>query len=136
MEKDLKFEELEESITFEELEEMLQDCISYDGYFEDLDYQLNDDEFFEIYFSKPIEAVRAAYYGNYNYMDDYVKFDAYGNLASCGEYERQQNIESQKDEIIEHYIDLYADDNVYPSESLKQKLYNYHEESEESEDQE
>lgn len=134
MEKDLKFEELKESVTFEELEEMLQDSISYDGYFEDLDYQLNDDEFFEIYFSKPIEAVRAAHFGNYNYMDDYVKFNAYGNLESCSEYERQQNIERQKDEIIEHYLELYADDNVYPSESLKQKLYTYYEE--ESEDQE
>ena len=134
MEKDLKFEELKERVTFEELEEMLQDSISYDGYFEDLDYQLNDDEFFEIYFSKPIEAVRAAHFGNYNYMDDYVKFNAYGNLESCSEYERQQNIERQKDEIIEHYLELYADDNVYPSESLKQKLYTYYEE--ESEDQE
>lgn len=137
MEKDLKFEELKESITFEELEEMLQDCISYDGYFEDLDYQPNNDEFFEIYFSKPIDAVRAAHYGSYNYMDDYVKFNAYGNLDSCSEYEREKEIEENKEEIIDHYLKLYSDDHVYPSESLKQKLYTYYEENEEeSEDQE
>ena len=42
----------------------------------------NDDEFFEVYFTKPIDAVRAANYGEYNYSDTWVKFNGYGNLES------------------------------------------------------
>lgn len=134
MKKNLKFEELKDSITFEELEEMLRDCIGYDGSFEDLDYWENDEEFFDCMFNDKIELVRALSYGNYNYMDSYVTINAYGNIESCDEYEYQQNVEGQKEEIIEHYLELYSDNNVYPSESLKQKLYDYYEE--ESEDQE
>lgn len=137
MEKDLKFEELKESITFEELNEMLRDCIGYDGSFEDLDYWENDEEFFDCMFADKMEIVRALSYGNYNYMDAYVKINAYGNIDSCCGYEYQQEVEAQKEEIIDHYLELYADDNVCPSESLKQKLYTYYEEDEEeSEDQE
>ena len=41
----------------------------------------NDEYFFEEYFTDNVnEAVRAVYYGNYNYMDAYVIFNGYGNL--------------------------------------------------------
>ena len=123
-----KYLELKENITTEELSEMLQDCISYDGYFEDLDYQENNEEFFECYFQDKMEVARAVYYGDYNFMDDYVRFNAYGNLESCSEYEMEQQIEDRKEEILDHYLELYADDNVYPSRDLKQKLYDYYEE--------
>ena len=36
----------------------------------------------------------------------------------------------EKEEIVEHYLDLYADNNVDPSDKLKQKLYDYYEEEE------
>ncbi len=42
----------------------------------------NDEEFFEIFFTKPLDAVRAAHYGEYNFADDFVKFNGYGNLES------------------------------------------------------
>jgi len=43
----------------------------------------NDEEFFNMFFEgKPLEAVRAANYGEYNYSDSYVKFNGYGNLDS------------------------------------------------------
>lgn len=42
----------------------------------------NDDDFFDTYFSKPQEAVRACYYGEYKYSDTYVKFNGLGNLDS------------------------------------------------------
>lgn len=126
-----KLEELKESIEFEELNEMLRDCIGYDGYFNDLDYWENDQEFFDCMYNDKMELVRALSYGNYNYMDAYVKINAYGNIESCSDFEYQKNVEDQKEEIVEHYLELYADDNVYPSNSLKEKLYNYYEESEE-----
>ncbi len=42
----------------------------------------NDDEFFDMMFSKTLEAVRAICYGEYRYTDDYVQFNGYGNLES------------------------------------------------------
>ena len=42
----------------------------------------NDDEFFEIFFTKPLEAIRATHFGDYNYSHDYVMFNGYGNLDS------------------------------------------------------
>ena len=42
------------------------------------DYQYNDEDFFNTFFEgRPMEAVRAAVYGDYNYTDDYVKFEGY-----------------------------------------------------------
>lgn len=43
----------------------------------------NDEDFFQTYFSDDImECVRAVCYGEYNYTDDYVRINAYGNLIS------------------------------------------------------
>ena len=128
-----KFEQLKNEVTFEELQEMLYDCISYDGSFEDLDYRENDEYFFEDYFRTKDEVARAICYGDYNYTDDFVRFNAYGNLESASKYQVEEEIENYREEIIEHYLELYADNNVYPSESLKQKLYDFYEEENEEE---
>lgn len=48
----------------------------------------NDDYFFETFFDgKVIEAVRACHFGDYNYSDNYVKFNGYGNLESFRYFE-------------------------------------------------
>ena len=128
-----KFEQLKNEVTFEELQEMLYDCIGYDGSFEDLDYRENDEDFFETYFRTKDEVARATCYGDHNYTDDFVRFNAYGNLESASKYQVEEEIENYREEIIEHYLELYADNNVYPSESLKQKLYDFYEEENEEE---
>jgi hypothetical protein len=44
---------------------------------------INDEEFFNTFFHNAAdEAVRATFYGDYNYSHDYVKFNGYGNLES------------------------------------------------------
>jgi len=48
----------------------------------------NDEEFFNVFFeNKVLEAVRAVCYGEYNYSDNYVKFNGYGNLESFNYFE-------------------------------------------------
>ena len=47
-------------------------------------------------FSSVDEALRAAYYGEYRYGDEYIMFNAYGNLVSFPDY---------KDDVLEH-IDI------------------------------
>lgn len=126
-----KLEQLKNEVTFEELQEMLYDCIGYDGSFEDLDYRENDEYFFETYFRTKDEVARAICYGNYNYMDDFVRFNAYGNLESASKYQVEEEIENYKEEIIERYLELYENKNIYPSEYIQPKLDTYYEENEE-----
>ncbi|AYJ76426.1 hypothetical protein BSP12_240 [Bacillus phage BSP12] len=66
------------------------------------DYQYNDEDFFNTFFEgRPMEAVRAAVYGDYNYTDDYVKFDGYGNLVSLSEYDMEEELKESIDEIMD-----------------------------------
>lgn len=90
----------------EDLKEMVQEVNCWNGQLEDYYYYENDEYFFKEFFQDRVdEAVRETYYGEYNYMDDYVRFNAYGNLDSCNEYEYEKELEDNKEEIIEAYID-------------------------------
>jgi hypothetical protein len=61
----------------------------------------------------PMEAVRAAHYGEYSYNDDYVRFDGYGNLESLTEYDVERELKDNVDEIMdlieENRSHLYLD---------------------------
>lgn len=90
----------------EELKSVVRELNSWDGSFDHLDFHDNDEEFFETYFSdRPMEAVRAAQYGDYNYSDEYVRFNGYGNLESLSGYQVEQEIKDEVDEIISELVD-------------------------------
>ena len=58
------------------------------------DYIFDNGEcFFHEMFGNADEAVRAVCYGNYNYTDTYVIFNAYGNLVSFDIYDAKQHID-------------------------------------------
>lgn len=100
-------ERLKEELTIEELQQMARDVNSYDGSLDYLDYYENDEYFFkEMFGDKVDEAVRAVCYGDYNYTDDYVRFNAYGNLDSCNQWDYEKDIEDSAEEILENYIEL------------------------------
>ena len=69
----------------------------------------NDEDFFNLFFEgKPMEAVRAAFYGNYRYCDEWVWFNAYGNLEG-GDYEDQLPLhdgEEMAEWFIAHYDEV------------------------------
>lgn len=69
-----------------------------------------DEEFFEIFFQdNPIEAVRAWHYGGDNsWTDDYIKFNAYGNLVTGTEYDIAHDAEYYLNEMYE-YPELWED---------------------------
>ena len=116
------------------LKDLLNEINSWNGYLYDLDYQLNDEDFFNTYFyNNPNEAVRSSYYGDYNYMDDYVKFNAYGNLESCTELEFEEQLKDYVEEILDTFLEYYADNNVdtYDIEFKNMISDYYNEESEE-----
>ena len=71
--------------------------------------EVNDEDFFNLFFEgKPMEAVRAACYGNYRYCDEWVWFNAYGNLEG-GDYEDQLPLhdgEEMAEWFIAHYDEV------------------------------
>ena len=80
---------------------------SYDGSLDEISYYYNDDDFFAMAFgTNVLDAVRAVCYGDYNYSDDYVRFDAYGNLESANMYEIMNMYDSYKDEIADKIVEL------------------------------
>lgn len=90
-----------------QLRDMVLQVNSYDSSLENLEVYENDDDFFNTYFNNNvIEAVRAVSFGEYKYSDEYVKFNAYGNLESLSEYEYNKLLEEYADEIAERYLEL------------------------------
>lgn len=67
----------------------------------DSEVYINDEEFFELYFPKGIDAVRAAFYGDYNYSHDYVRINGYGNLESF-DYFKVSDLCDTVENIAEH----------------------------------
>ena len=68
------------------------------------DYIFDNDEcFFNEMFGNADEAVRAVCYGNYNYTDTYVIFNAYGNLVSFDTYDAESHIDF--DTLVDYIMD-------------------------------
>ncbi len=62
-----------------------------------------DEEFFETYFSDPMEAARATFFGKIeSWSDDYIKFNAYGNLESMNEYKVLEEIDNYLKDIFDN----------------------------------
>lgn len=98
------------------------------GYFEDFEVFENDEEFFNIFFAdKPLEVARAIFFGDYNYNDDFVCFNAYGNLKTYDIFEYDNT-------FISCYLEDVADwllENVDQWDYLDIDLSDYEEEENE-----
>ena len=111
----------------ETLFEIITELNGWNGCVDYLDYWNNDEEFFKVFFEgRVIEAVRATYYGNYDYNDEYVKFDVCGNLQSCDKWERIEEIKDNIEEVIDNLIEYKNCINIDDKEL--EKLLNEEEE--------
>ena len=117
----------------ETLLDVVSELNSWNGCLENLEFWENDEEFFNTFFDNPMEAIRATYYGNYNYNDDYVKFNGYGNIDSYSEYERIEEIKDNIDDIVENLVEYYY--NIYINEELENLILELLEEEEEEEEE-
>lgn len=109
----------------EDLRSIVMDINSYDGYFDDMQWWDNDEEFFETFYGDDIMgAVRAVCYGEYNYTDEYVKINAYGNLETTNYI--QDELEGYVDDIVEHIIDNWSElNNIDVSQETKDMIEEY-----------
>ena len=116
-------EKLKEKLTINDLKEMLLAINSYDNRLDNLDYEYNDEEFFSTYYNNnPYEVARAISYGSYDFNDEYVKINVYGNLESISESEFNNLIEEYKEEIITEYLNIIEEDTFYFKEDRAYKI--------------
>ena len=117
----------------ETLKDLVSECNSWNGSLEDYNYYENDEYFFDTYFDNKVnEAVRAVCYGNYKYTDDYVRFNAYGNLDSCSKFELEDDLKDNAEEIFDTWLELYKDNSVDTyDDDFKELVEKYNEKREE-----
>lgn len=107
--EELKNKIAEKLIENGDLITLVRDINSCDGSLDNYNYWENDEEFFSTYYDTDImEAIRASYYGDYTFTDDYVIINAYGNLDSVSSYELENMLEDAIDEIVECLINVWS----------------------------
>ena len=84
---------------------VVQELNGWNGCLDWLEFFENDGDFFESFFENKLDAVRATFYGDYKFNDDYVRFDGYGNLESFSEYDMIEEIKAYIEEIVENLIE-------------------------------
>lgn len=103
-----QFKEKFDDLNFRERFEIYNEYCMEHG---DPDNQLFDfdEDFFNTFFHSPIEAARAIFFGDVqNWMDEYVRFDGYGNLESLTEHTAESVIDDAIEDIFE-YKDTWED---------------------------
>ncbi len=109
------------------LKDAVRELNSWNACLDYLDVYNNDDEFFDMFFEgKPAELARAIYYGDFNYNDEYIKFNGYGNLKTLSEYDYEEMLEENIEEITENLIE-YAEYISIGNEELDDLLSQYFE---------
>ena len=112
----------------EELEVIVAEINGWDGSLDWLEAYENDGEFFDMFFDNAFEAVRSAHYGNYDYSDDLVRFDGYGNLESFSRWEYEDELKKYIDDIMERLLSVYYEVDI--EEELVELIEEYLEEEE------
>ena len=116
------------------LKDAVRELNSWNACLDYLDVYSNDEEFFEMFFEgNPMEVARAIYYGDYNYNDEYIKFNGYGNLETFSKYDYEELLEENIEEITENLIE-YAEYISIGNEELDDLLSQYFEVEEEEEE--
>ena len=98
---------------------IVQELNSWNGCLDWIEFFENDGDFFESFFENKLDAVRATFYGDYKFNDDYVRFNGYGNLESFSEYDMIE-------EIVENLIEYK--DNICISDGNLEELLSEDEE--------
>ena len=110
MKKEVVLNEIKELLLndVELLKDVVTELNCWNNCLDNLQVYVNDYEFFDMFFlDNPAEVARAIFFGDYNYNDDYVKFNAYMNLESLNELEYEELLKDNIADIIEHLEENY-----------------------------
>ena len=112
---------------FNTLEEVVRELNSWNACLDYLEVYENDEEFFNMFFEgRPAEVARAIYYGDFNYNDEYVKFNGYGDLKTFSEYDYEELLKENIEEIIDCLIEYVGHISIN-NEELDELLAQYFE---------
>ena len=111
----------------EEARDIVAQANSWDGSLEELAvYDMNDfDYIIESIDLSPTELICKVQYGDFNPNDDYFTFDGLANLVSYKDYEYEELIKDNIDEIVERYIDISG--HIYADEEMEALMEAYDE---------
>ena len=126
--KKVKVEKLQDWLMMDEgrLQEASQALVEFyenDEYLH-LEVYDNDETFFKTFFSdNPMEVARSVFYGDYNFMDEYVKFNnSTGNLQSLTEREYKRLLEANSYDIAHEIISIMPNDEFFMNVELEEFL--------------
>lgn len=106
-------EVLMEQVDEKTLLEMTDEVNGYNGGLDHLRVSYNDEEFFNTYFhNNPMGAVRSVSFGEYNFNDEYVRFNGYGNLVTLDEWQLHRELRESKEDIIDEYLRLLEENSI------------------------
>ena len=109
------------------LKDVVRELNSWNGCLDYLEVYENDEEFFDMFFEgRPAEVARAIFYGDYNYNDEYIKFNGYENLESLSEYDYEELLKENIEEIIDCLIEYVGHISI-DNEELDDLLAQYFE---------
>lgn len=95
------------------LRDMVREVNAYDGSLEEYLAWENNEEFFETFYGdRPMELARAIHFGDYDFMEAYVRIDGNGNLESLEDYIYENELINNADEIIATYTELASDNSI------------------------
>lgn len=92
------------TITVEKLKEMAQEVNSWDSSLENFDYM--EMEMLNGLGIEPLEVLRMAHFGKFNWNDDMFRINVYGNLESISENDFHDELIDNRDEIVARYNEL------------------------------
>ena len=104
----MTYEQIMETLEGMSTKELVEVHNKYCDAYNDMDNQIyeNDEYFLDEHFSCPSELARAICYGEYDYTDDYVMFDGYGNLKTFDNVTNHAMIE----DIADYVADMEDED--------------------------
>ena len=132
MKKEMLLNEIKELLLNDmgTLRDVVRELDGWNGCLDYLNVYNNDEEFFDIFFANnPAEVARAIYYGDFNYNDEYIKFNAYGNLETLSEYDYEELLKENVEEVIDCLI-KYVEHISIDNEELDDLLSQYFEDEE------
>lgn len=106
----LKKEYEKSSDKAESLREIIQEVNGWNESLAEYVYYENDKENLQMLFEDNLdELARAITYGNYHYRNEYIRINEVGNLYSYSDYEIENELLENADEILEAYAEYKKD---------------------------
>ncbi len=92
-----------------ELRYVVEEINDWNGSLDYLEVYENNEDFFEdrLYYASRYDLIKRVANGNYRVEDDLVRFDCYGDLESLDEWEYEQELEENIDDIVKKLMNCY-----------------------------